>query len=103
MPSMKIITKHLIPNTLRLSYRRVDPVDTRNDPWREHHQLPGPRLKEPMTSWGLLLKQAQSLSELQSHPWLMVPGSSSSSQCSRSALSATLRDAVDPYRTVEKV
>lgn len=31
-------------------------------------------IKEPMTSWGLLLKDAQSFEALRSYPWLLSPG-----------------------------
>ncbi len=31
-------------------------------------------IKEPMTSWGLLLKDAQSFEALRSYPWLLAPG-----------------------------
>lgn len=31
-------------------------------------------IKEPMTSWGLLLKDAQSMDVLLMQPWLMIPG-----------------------------
>jgi len=61
-------------------------------------------IKEPMTSWGLLLSQAQSLSELEAHPWLMVPGIFIMiAVLSFNFVGDALRDAVDPYRTVEKV
>jgi peptide/nickel transport system permease protein len=57
-----------------------------------------------MTSWGLLLKQAQSLSEIEAHPWLMLPGIFIMvSVLSFNFVGDALRDALDPYRTVEKV
>ncbi len=31
-------------------------------------------IKEPMTSWGLLLKDAQSFEALSLYPWLLIPG-----------------------------
>lgn len=31
-------------------------------------------IKEPMTSWGLLLKDAQNFESLHLHPWLLAPG-----------------------------
>ena len=104
VPSMKIITKHLIPNTL--SYLIV--VSTLSIPGmilgESTISFLGLGIKEPMTSWGLLLKQAQSLSELQSHPWLMVPGLFIIvAVLSFNFVGDALRDAVDPYRTVEKV
>jgi peptide/nickel transport system permease protein len=101
---MKIITKHLIPNTL--SYLIV--VSTLSIPGmilgESAISFLGLGIKEPMTSWGLLLKQAQSLSELESHPWLMIPGIFIMiAVLSYNAVGDALRDAVDPYRTVERV
>jgi peptide/nickel transport system permease protein len=104
VPGIKIITRHLIPNTL--SYLIV--VSTLSIPGmilgESTISFLGLGIKEPMTSWGLLLKQAQSLSELQSHPWLMVPGLFIMiAVLSFNFVGDALRDAVDPYRTVEKV
>jgi len=31
-------------------------------------------VKEPMTSWGLLLKDAQNFESLRLYPWLLAPG-----------------------------
>lgn len=100
----KIITRHLIPNTL--SYLIV--VSTLSIPGmilgESTISFLGLGIKEPMTSWGLLLSQAQSLSELESHPWLMVPGLFIMvAVLSFNFVGDALRDAVDPYRTVEKV
>ena len=101
---MKIIRKHLIPNTL--SYLIV--VSTLSIPGmilgESSISFLGLGIKEPMTSWGLLLKQAQSLSELESHPWLMIPGIFIMiAVLSYNFVGDALRDAVDPYRTVEKL
>lgn len=101
---MKIITRHLIPNTL--SYLIV--VSTLSIPGmilgESAISFLGLGIKEPMTSWGLLLKQAQSLSELESHPWLMIPGIFIMiAVLSFNFVGDALRDAVDPYRTVEKI
>ena len=104
VPSMKIITKHLIPNTL--SYLIV--VSTLSIPGmilgESAISFLGLGIKEPMTSWGLLLKQAQSLSELESHPWLMIPGVFIMiAVLSYNFVGDALRDAVDPYRAVDKI
>ncbi|MDD2431739.1 MAG: ABC transporter permease [Firmicutes bacterium] len=101
---MKLVTKHLIPNTL--SYLIV--VSTLSIPGmilgESSISFLGLGIKEPMTSWGLLLKQAQSLSELEAHPWLMIPGIFIMvAVLSFNFVGDALRDAVDPYRTVEKL
>jgi len=100
----KIITKHLIPNTI--TYLVV--VSTLSIPGmilgESSISFLGLGIKEPMTSWGLLLKQAQSLSDIQSHPWLMIPGVFIIlAVLSFNFVGDALRDALDPYRTVEKV
>lgn len=102
--NMKIITRHLVPNTI--SYLIV--VSTLSIPGmilgESALSFLGLGIKEPMTSWGLLLKQAQSLSELESHPWLMIPGIFIIlAVLSFNFVGDALRDAVDPYRAVEKV
>ncbi|WP_367362747.1 ABC transporter permease [Mesotoga sp.] len=102
--NMKIITRHLIPNTI--SYLIV--VSTLSIPGmilgESAISFLGLGIKEPMTSWGLLLKQAQSLSELEAHPWLMIPGIFIIvAVLSFNFVGDALRDAVDPYRAVEKV
>jgi len=101
---MKIIIKHLIPNTL--SYLIV--VSTLSIPGmilgESSISFLGLGIKEPMTSWGLLLKQAQKFSELEAHPWLMIPGIFIMiAVLSFNFVGDALRDAVDPYRTVEKL
>ncbi len=100
----KIVTKHLIPNTI--TYLVV--VSTLSIPGmilgESSISFLGLGIKEPMTSWGLLLKQAQSLSEIQAHPWLMIPGIFIIlAVLSFNFVGDALRDALDPYRTVDKV
>lgn len=100
----KIVIKHLIPNTL--SYLIV--VTTLSIPGmilgESSISFLGLGIKEPMTSWGLLLKQAQSLSALQTTPWLVIPGIFIMlAVLSFNFVGDALRDAVDPYRTVDKL
>lgn len=102
--NFKIVTKHLIPNTI--TYLVV--VSTLSIPGmilgESAISFLGLGIKEPMTSWGLLLKQAQSLSEIQAHPWLMIPGLFIMiAVLSFNFLGDALRDALDPYRTVDKI
>ncbi|ANE41904.1 MAG: ABC transporter permease [Fervidobacterium pennivorans] len=100
----KIITKHIIPNLS--SYLIV--VATLSIPGmilgESTISFLGLGIKEPMTSWGLLLKDAQSLSEIAIHPWLIIPGAFIMiSVLAFNFMGDGLRDAIDPYRTVEKV
>lgn len=55
-------------------------------------------IKEPMTSWGLLLKDAQSMDVLLMQPWLMIPGLFIIvSVLAFNFMGDALRDAFDPY------
>ncbi|HHY10051.1 MAG TPA: ABC transporter permease [Firmicutes bacterium] len=55
-------------------------------------------IKEPMTSWGLLLKDAQSLEVLALQPWLLTPGIFIIiSVLAFNFLGDAVRDAFDPF------
>jgi len=59
-------------------------------------------IKEPATSWGLLLQQSQSLTNIRSFPWLMIPGLFIMlSVLSFNFLGDAIRDALDPYGEVK--
>ena len=60
-------------------------------------------IKEPMTSWGLLLKNAQSLSAIESQPWLLIPGLFIVIVVvAFNFLGNALSEAADPYKTAGK-
>lgn len=101
---LAIIVKHIIPNTA--SYLVV--VATLSVPsmilGESTISFLGLGIKEPMTSWGLLLKNAQSVNAIQSHPWLMIPGAFIMlAVLSFNFVGDALRDALDPYGTVDKL
>lgn len=101
---LKIIVKHIIPNTA--SYLII--VATLSVPsmilGESTISFLGLGIKEPMTSWGLLLKNAQSVSAIQTHPWLMIPGLFIMlAVLSFNFVGDALRDALDPYGTVDKL
>ena len=55
-------------------------------------------LRPPLTSWGVLLKEAQNIQVLLLYPWLMIPGSFVAiSILAFNFLGDGLRDAADPY------
>ncbi|HAE22831.1 MAG TPA: peptide ABC transporter permease [Spirochaetaceae bacterium] len=100
----KIIRAHIIPNVA--SYLIV--VSTLSVPGmilgESTISFLGLGIKEPMTSWGLLLKQAQSISAIQSYPWLMLPGLFIMiAVLSFNFVGDAFRDALDPNGTVEKL
>lgn len=56
-------------------------------------------IKEPMTSWGLLLKNAQSFTALDLYPWLLIPGIFIViAVLGFNFLGDALRDALDPFK-----
>jgi peptide/nickel transport system permease protein len=100
----KIVTRHIIPNTA--GYLVV--VATLSVPsmilGESTISFLGLGIKEPMTSWGLLLKQAQSIDAIQSHPWLLLPGLFiMAAVLSFNFVGDAARDALDPYGTVDKL
>ncbi|HZK62427.1 MAG TPA: peptide ABC transporter permease, partial [Anaerovoracaceae bacterium] len=55
-------------------------------------------LRPPMTSWGVLLKEAQNIQTLVLYPWLLIPGIFVAvSILSFNFMGDGLRDALDPY------
>lgn len=99
---IKTITSHIFPNIS--TYLIV--VATLNIPsmilGEAAISFLGLGIKEPMTSWGLLLQQSQSLSSIRSFPWLMVPGLFIMlSVLSFNFLGDAVRDALDPYGEVK--
>ncbi len=58
-------------------------------------------IQEPLTSWGLLMRDAQSIETLGSHPWVMVPAFFIVfAVLGFNFMGDGLRDAVDPYSIV---
>ncbi len=93
-----IILRHMLPNTM--SYLIVSA--TLSFPGmiigESSISFLGLGIKEPMTSWGLLLKDAQSLEALNLHPWLMIPGIFIIvAVLAFNFVGDALRDAFDPY------
>lgn len=95
---LRIIGKHLLPNTM--SYLIVSATLTIPGIIIGEATLSflGLGIKEPLTSWGLLLSDAQDWSALSSHPWLMIPGFFIVvAVLAFNFMGDALRDAVDPY------
>ena len=104
MRPISIIVRHLIPNSM--GYLIV--VATLSIPGmilgESTISFLGLGIKEPMTSWGLLLKEAQSIGAIQSHAWLLLPGLFIMlAVLSFNFVGDALRDALDPYGTVGKL
>lgn len=93
-----IIFRHILPNVM--SYLVV--TATLSFPGmiigESSISFLGLGIKEPMTSWGLLLKDAQSMDILLNQPWLMIPGVFIIlSVLAFNFMGDALRDAFDPY------
>ena len=55
-------------------------------------------LRPPLTSWGVLLKEAQNIQSLVLYPWMLLPGAFVAvSILAFNFLGDGLRDAADPY------
>lgn len=95
----RIIIRHVLPNTM--SYIIV--AATLSFPGmiigESTISFLGLGIKEPMTSWGLLLKNAQSFTALDLYPWLLIPGIFIVfAVLGFNFLGDALRDALDPFK-----
>ena len=93
-----IITKHLIPATMS----HIIVISTLSMPSmilaESSLSFLGLGLRPPLTSWGVLLQQAQNIQVLLLYPWLMMPGFFVAiSILAFNFLGDGLRDAADPY------
>ena len=93
-----IIYKHLIPATLS----HIIVISTLSMPSmilaESALSFLGVGLRPPLTSWGVLLQQAQNVQVLLLYPWLMMPGFFVAiSILAFNFLGDGLRDAADPY------
>jgi len=99
--SVRIMFRHILPNTT--TYLVV--VSTLQIPiWiisEATISFLGLGIKEPQTSWGLLLSQANNLEAITSYPWLMIPGVFIVvTVLAFNFFGDGIRDAADPFTTV---
>jgi peptide/nickel transport system permease protein len=97
----RIIFKHLLPNSLS----HIIVVMTLAIPSvilaEAFLSFLGIGIQEPLTSWGLLMKNASNLQTLGSHPWIMSPVIFIiTAVLGFNFLGDGLRDAADPYAVV---
>lgn len=93
-----IIFKHLIPAT----FSHIIVIATLSMPAmilaESALSFLGLGLRPPLTSWGVLLKEAQNIQSLVLYPWLLLPGAFVAiSILAFNFLGDGLRDAADPY------
>lgn len=99
--SGRVMFRHILPNTT--TYLVV--VSTLQIPvWiisEATISYLGLGIKEPQTSWGLLLSQANNLESITSYPWLLIPGVFIViTVLAFNFLGDGIRDAADPFATV---
>jgi peptide/nickel transport system permease protein len=93
-----VIVKHLIPAT----FSHIIVIATLSMPAmilaESALSFLGLGLRPPLTSWGVLLKEAQNIQTLVLYPWLLIPGIFVAvSILAFNFLGDGLRDAADPY------
>lgn len=95
---LRVILRHILPNTS--SYLIVAATLALPGYILGESALSflGLGIKEPMTSWGLLLSNAQNFQTLNMHPWYLIPGIFIVvAVLAFNFVGDGLRDAVDPY------
>ncbi len=101
--NVKIISRHILPNLF--SYIIV--AITLSIPGyilgESALSLIGLGIQDPYASWGNLLSEAMAISEIQRHPWILIPGVFIFiTVAAFNLLGDGLRDAFDPYKTPVK-
>jgi len=103
MSSMRIIVRHILPNTASF----VIVAATLSVPGYILGEVAlsflGAGIQEPSASWGNMLQQAQSIRVLRSFPWILVPGVFIFlTVLAFNFLGDGLRDALDPKKVEGK-
>ncbi|MCM8783397.1 MAG: ABC transporter permease [Candidatus Omnitrophica bacterium] len=104
LSNIKVIYRHILPNLF--SYIIV--AITLSIPGyilgESVLSLIGLGIQDPYASWGNLLSDAMAISEIQRHPWILIPGLFIFITVSAfNLLGDGLRDAFDPHRTMSKL
>lgn len=99
--NMRIILRHILPNTATylivaatLSIPNVIMLESALSFFRYG-------IQEPLVSWGMLMEDAQSIFEIEFHPWLLIPGLFIVlTVLAYNFLGDALRDVADPFTVV---
>ncbi|BBN96765.1 binding-protein-dependent transport system inner membrane protein [Deinococcus grandis] len=73
-PDLRVILRHIMPNLSSFLIVTATLALPGYILGESALSFLGLGIKEPMTSWGLLLKDAQNFETLSQHPWLLLPG-----------------------------
>ena len=103
MSSLRVIVRHVLPNTLSF----VIVAATLSVPGYILGEVAlsflGAGIQEPIASWGNMLQQAQSIAVLTRFPWILTPGVFIVlTVLAFNFLGDGLRDALDPRRAEER-
>jgi len=72
--SLRIITRHILPNTLSFVIVAATVAIPGYILGEVALSFLGFGIQEPESSWGLMLREAQSIRVLTSYPWILAPG-----------------------------
>ncbi|RJP18268.1 MAG: ABC transporter permease [Candidatus Abyssobacteria bacterium SURF_5] len=72
--SMRIIVRHILPNTLSYVIVAVTLSIPGYILGESALSLIGVGIQEPYASWGNMLSEAMNIGEIKFHPWILIPG-----------------------------
>ena len=72
--SLRIIVRHILPNTLSYVIVAVTLSIPSYILGESALSLIGLGIQEPYASWGNLLSEAMNIAEIKFHPWILIPG-----------------------------
>ncbi|MBN2304665.1 MAG: ABC transporter permease [Anaerolineae bacterium] len=99
VPARRIITKHMMPSFLSHIIASVTLSIPGMILGETALSFLGLGLQPPVVSWGVMLKDAQSIRVIANMPWMLLPGAAVSiTVLMFNFLGDGLRDAADPYR-----
>ncbi|CAI8042856.1 Oligopeptide transport system permease protein AppC [Geodia barretti] len=94
----RIMARNLGAQHLQLPAGEPHPRHPRHDPGRDQPELPGLGIRPPMTSWGVLLSEAQNLNNVVNNTWYLIPALFVvAAILAFNFVGDGLRDAADPF------
>jgi peptide/nickel transport system permease protein len=101
--SLRIIVRHILPNTLSYVIVAVTLSIPGYILGESALSLIGVGIQEPQASWGNLLSEAMNIAQIEFHPWILLPGLFIFvAVMSFNFLGDGLRDALDPKLAFEE-
>jgi peptide/nickel transport system permease protein len=104
VPNLRIIVRHILPNTLSYAIVSVTLGIPGYILGESALSLLGLGIQRPQASWGNMLSDAMNVSQIQFHPWVLIPGVFIFlAVMAFNLLGDGLRDAFDPQGLIKKV